>query len=202
MSIWRAIGLMAIFFPTLQACGGENGEGDAASGGAGDGTAPMPSAEPSVGTAGTAAMPTPDGPPGSSMEELAAFLQSEAYRGDGWTAQTAAPRAASSTVSPHGRVRVWRNDTLIASLEAGNGADLDAPGHETGSMVVKEFYDDADQMLGQASMLKLEGIPREWVYYCGGPDERCMDTAPYYGVDLDAPTCGFCHGGFVFTNTL
>lgn len=135
---------------------------------------------------------------GSTQEELEAFLDAQRHRGDGWAPQTDEPREASDPVSPHGRVQVWRNDTLRASQAAGNGADFDAPAHETGSMVVKEFYDDADDLLGRAAMLKLAGDARRWAYYCSGPDARCMDTAPTYGIDAEA-SCSFCHGGLVFT---
>ncbi len=138
--------------------------------------------------------------PGESEAELAAFLEAMSYREAGWTAQTAAPRERSSDVSPHGRVRVWRNDTLLASQAAGNGTDLDAPKHDTGSMVIKEFYDDADALIGAAAMLKLEGDMREWAYYCGGPDDRCMDSSPVHGIGFGV-SCSFCHGGLVFTNS-
>jgi len=137
--------------------------------------------------------------PGSSAEELAAFLDAMGYREAGWSAQTDAPRDPSSEVSPHGRVRVWRNEILVASQAAGNGTDLDAPKHDTGSMVVKEFYDDADALIGRATMLKLEGDLRQWAYYCGGPDARCMDSSPVHGIGFGV-SCSFCHGGLVFTH--
>ncbi len=129
-----------------------------------------------------------------------AYLVEERYRGEGWTAETPEPRPKSGVVSPHGRVQVWFNETLIASQRAGHG-EFQGSAHVSGSMAVKEFYDDADQRLGRAAMLKFDGPAFHFVYFCDGPQERCWvqgPTDPYYGVGSRAE-CSGCHGGLIFT---
>lgn len=135
-----------------------------------------------------------------SEAAISAFIADGAHRGDGWSADTEAPRERNSDVSPHGRVQVWLNDELVASAAAGNGA-YGGTAHDAGSMAVKELYDEADVLLGAAVMLKLEGDAYEWAYWCDGPEDRCgvttAPTDPYYGVARDAE-CSFCHGGLIF----
>jgi hypothetical protein len=109
------------------------------------------------------------------------------------------PRDAASVVSPHGKVRVWMNDTLVASWRAGNG-EFGGTAHTTGSMAVKEFYDDAGMQVGRAAMLKVMGASNAWVFYCEGTDQaRCNgETIPYYGDSTSA--CNGCHGGLIYTH--
>jgi len=194
----------------LIACSSDDGGGNGAAG-VDAGTPPTggSAAASGGGSTGVDAGSTPDAAPATdaapaanvpdeSQEAVAAFLEAESYRGDGWQSETAAPRDKANDVSPHDRVRVWHNATLRASQAAGNGIDLEAPMHDTGSMAVKEFYDATDTLIGRAAMLKLEGDMRQWVYFCGGPHERCMDSAPVYGVGFGV-SCSFCHAGLIYT---
>lgn len=137
-------------------------------------------------------------PSAVSASTLAAYVAAETYRGSGWTPSTDAPRDRTSTSSPHGWVRVWLNDEVLASAKAGNG-EFHGSAHHTGSMAVKEMY-DGDEVIGVAVMLKLAGDAAEWAYWCDGPESRCgiaPPTDPFYGLAADAE-CAFCHGGLVF----
>jgi hypothetical protein len=103
-------------------------------------------------------------------------------------------------------VRVYFNDTLLASIEAGNGQLETMVPHTTGSMSVKELYDSTDTLVGTAAELKLEGNFQRWAYYCYGPADRCAlgkgpftSAEPLYGI-AGQVDCGICHGGFVFAS--
>jgi hypothetical protein len=154
-----------------------------------------------------------EGPPlvpmiDGSRESLIALLESEDYRESPWRSQTDEPRARTSLVSPHGDVRVFANDVLLASIDKGNGvkelpdgtleSDLEGS-HDTGSVAVKEFYTDGE-LVGRAVLAKLEGGQSQAAYYCEGSAERCgtEDDPPIYGVGFNV-ACGICHGGLVFT---
>ena len=80
--------------------------------------------------------------------------------------------------------------------------------HTTGSMVVKEIFDEMDQLIAIAALLKLDGNYQQWAYYCQGPADRCGESGgeeftpenPDYGVGQDFNlACTFCHAGLVFT---
>jgi hypothetical protein len=158
-----------------------------------------------TGTAGTTGAAGTSGnglvgaaPSDGSQAAIAAYLQAETYRQSPWKSETAAPREATSTVSPHGRVRVWMNDTLVASFKAGNG-ELGGTPHLPGSMAVKEFYDASDVRLGAAAMLKLPGADA-WKLYCNSSVQaRCgiKDKLPFYADETDL-SCNGCHGGLIF----
>lgn len=176
--------------------GGSSGSGGGATGGAsgsgGDATG---------GTGGGLV----DGPADGSQQSIAAYLTAEQYKTGPWTPETAGPRDASDATSPHGRVRVYLNDTVVQSIAAGNGELTERIPHTTGSMAVKEFYDDADTLVGIAAMYKQDGGFTDWAYYCWGPQGRCgtetgtvEEDEPVYGI-ASAVGCGFCHGGVVFT---
>jgi hypothetical protein len=138
-------------------------------------------------------------PADSSEDAIAAYLQAGTYKQAPWISETAAPRAETSTTSPHDRVRVWMNDTLVASQAAGNG-EFGGAAHTAGSMAVKEFYDEADMLLGEAVMLKVPGAAMNWVFYCDSTaPERCgiEDTLPFYS-DSSNFACNGCHGGLIF----
>ena len=158
------------------------------------GTAPVAGVQAEAGT-GSAVQDVP----AADATSIGAFLAAEAYRQPPWISETDAPRAPEP-VSPHARVRVWFNATLVASFAKVNGVDLDAAPHDTNSMAVKEFYDDGETRLGWAAMLKLDGDRTQWAYYCDGPAEQCNDNEPIpvFGI-ASGPTCTFCHGGLVFT---
>ena len=108
-------------------------------------------------------------------------------------------------VSPHDQVRVFFNDTLISSQRAGNGEFQGTP-HDLGSMAVKELY-DGDTLVGHAVIYQAEGNaqPESTVYYCVGPERRCLTEGLAFSLDEPAfgrgmeIGCGGCHGGMVFT---
>jgi hypothetical protein len=169
--------------------GGGSGGGTSGTGGSGGGAS---------GSGGGASDPTV--PSMLTQAGWESWLTAMSYTQNGWVGD-AAVREASSTVSPHGRVRVWFNPTMIASIAAGNGAMIGAPPHTVNSMVVKELY-DAETLVGHAVSLKVDAGPGGggWQYYCKGPAERCYSgsdaaTALFAKGDLN---CGSCHGGLVF----
>lgn len=88
---------------------------------------------------GSAALDVPLG-----EAELSPWLAAESYAS--WTAESAV-HAATGT-SPHGMVRTFFNDTLVASFDAGNTE------HAVGSASVKELYDGAGMRTGWAVMVK------------------------------------------------
>jgi hypothetical protein len=143
-------------------------------------------------TGDTAAPPT--WPEDSSAAGIVAFLEAESWRAPPWLSETDAPRDAITQFSPHGRVQVFLNDVLVASLEEGNGGYEGTP-HRTGSMAIKRMVDADDREVGMAAMLKLDGDDQQWVYWCDAPSDRC--EGPYYGVAYGSE-CVFCHGGQVF----
>jgi hypothetical protein len=141
-------------------------------------------------------------PADNSSAGIAAFVASEAWRADPWVAETASPREELLAFSPHERVRVFLNEVLIASKQAGNGG-YEGRAHLTGSMAIKRMHGADDALLGTAVMLKLEGDDQEWVYWCDGPEDLCgarFSSTPYHAVSYDAE-CAFCHGGNIY-NTL
>lgn len=182
-------------------CGGDDGgEGSDASGTDSETTGE------SDGDTGDDTGGAPDHVPGmGTAEEIGTFVAEMRYRGDGWTAQTEAPRPESSPVSPHDDVRVWINDIAIASQAAGNGG-VDAPPHELYSAAVKEMYDGTD-LVGVAVLYRTEEgeSPDATTYWCYGPFGRCSTgdpeatpEEPIYGQGLTVG-CGSCHGGNIFS---
>ncbi len=138
---------------------------------------------------------------------LAELLASETYKLAPWVAETEAPRGEQSIVSPHGDVRVYANDVLLASLASGNGVEFEAgelvvsteaPAHDPGSIAVKELY-EGGELIGKAALFKLED-EFDAAYYCTGPADRCgtSDTPPVFGEGF-AIGCGACHAGMVYT---
>ena len=141
----------------------------------------------------------------TTAEGIAAFLANENHRGEGWQSETAEPRESSTVVSPHDQVRVFFNDALVNSQRAGNG-EFQGTAHDAGSMAVKEFY-DGDNVVGHAVIYQAENntMPESTVYYCVGPQRRCLTEGPAFSLDEPAfgrgleIGCGGCHGGLVFT---
>jgi hypothetical protein len=130
------------------------------------GTTPVNTAGTATGgtaTGGTATGGTTGTGVDSTQSGLQTFVASGAYKETPWIADVAAPRDGTST-SPHGRVRVWFNDTLKASQVAGNGMAMVA--HTTGNISVKEHYDAADMLTGHSVMVNEEGAATAWTYYC------------------------------------
>ena len=75
-----------------------------------------------------------------------------------------------------------------------------------GVMAVKEFYDDANNVVGSSVIYYPDGTLA--YYYCYGPAERCYGGSPE--TTMDAPiwgdenasevsNCRICHGGKIFT---
>jgi hypothetical protein len=104
-------------------------------------------------------------------------------------------------------VRVYVNDILLASQAAGNGGIATESGepHTTGSMAVKEMYDETDTRVGVAALFKgADGGTETWSYYCYAPEERCAPavgspTADDPIFETNYIECGACHGGNIFT---
>ncbi len=123
------------------------------------------------------------------------FIDSRAYAGPGWRAETAEPRPETTAVSPHDRVQVFQNEALIT----GRQGDWIPPD----SMAVKVMY-DGDQIVGHAFLWQLpDTVGITWL--CYGPTNRCgyLERAhpresPVFGTG-SAVVCGQCHGGLVFT---
>ena len=141
-----------------------------------------------------------------TAEAFSAFIAAEQYKGEGWQAETQAPREASSTSSPHGRVRVYLHETTIEAHSAGLGFVGGEP-LPAGSAAVKEFYDDMDEHVGTALLYKHgDGqLMDATSYWCVGPQGRCSVTSPAYAEptplfgDGNLTACGGCHVGFIFT---
>ncbi len=102
----------------------------------------------------------PAAAPGSSFVELVQRLNAREYRA--WTGDPEIRGAVKG--SPHGRVRVFFDDALVASLKAGSAV------HPVGATVVKEVYGDSDQVGIHSLMVKTgEGAGKEsWTYFEGG----------------------------------
>jgi hypothetical protein len=137
-----------------------------------------------------------------SQAGIEAFLKSDVFAG--WTWDSATPRAPGA-VSPHGRVRVAMNATLVASIAAGADGSTDAKGFAAGSMAVKEMYDDADMRIGRAFMLKRGpgNSTQNWLYYCDGTLSRCglsgSAMSPFYATGTTLSACNTCHGSYFFS---
>lgn len=199
--------MLILALPLVLACSGDDGGGgsgtdSSSSDSTSDSTTDSGSGSSSDtagtggGTGGSSNVPA-DG----SEDAIAAFLAADAYKGQGWTAETDMPRDPSDGVSPHGRVQVYLNDQVVASQAAGNDG-LNTP-HDLESMAVKELYDDADALVGKMAMFR--ALDESWYYFCYGPADRCNsgepeypEDAPMYGKDLEV-ACGTCHNGAVFT---
>ena len=144
-------------------------------------------------------------PNSNSSEDITKYIAEKKYLGDGWIAETSTPREATTSVSPHGRVRVFFNSNLLESLQVGNGT-VDGPPHSKGSMAVKELYEE-DVVVGHAVLYHADSASNvdNTTYYCVGPLNRCImgesefsKDRPAYGIGTGI-ACGVCHGGLVFT---
>jgi hypothetical protein len=185
--------------------GGSGTGGEDDTGGKGDGGQPAKDASAKdTAPPASAALPASDG-----QDDIAAFLEAESYRKAPWISETAGPRPRSMDTSPHGTVRVWLNDKLVASQKAGHDGYKDQttgmthPPLDKDSMAVKEFYDDAGMKVGVAALFKVgEGTTANTTtYYCKAPIGRCLtnqNSEEVYGRGIGV-ACGFCHGGLVYT---
>lgn len=114
----------------------------------------------------------------TSKEGLTSFSRDKGYAA--WRAEP----EIHDTRAPHGKkVRVFFNDTLAASLEAGNAE------HPVGSATAKELYDGDGRISGHAVMVKVaEGGKDSWLYFEGFTPDY---ADPFYG--RAHPTCAGCH---------
>jgi hypothetical protein len=115
----------------------------------------------------------------TTRDGLVRFSRSGDYAG--WRAEP----ERHKTAAPHGsQVRVFFNDALVQSMEAGNTV------HPKGSATVKEIYKSDGSKSGHAVTVKVvegEG-PDNWLYFEGFlPDYE----DPFYG--RAHPTCTGCH---------
>ena len=116
----------------------------------------------------------------TSEAGVIAFVKEGRYKD--WLAEP----AVHDTRAPHGdKVRVFFNDTVTASLRAGNAT------HPVGSILVKELYeDDGKTLTGHALEVKVaDGAGKDtWIFFEGfGPDYG----SNYYG--RAHATCHGCH---------
>jgi hypothetical protein len=130
--------------------------------------------------------PTGDGgpvadPPPTEADALLGWLQAGTYLD--WPAESGPHPSAG----PHfGTVRTFVDDTLFASLQAGNAE------HPVGAAAVKELYGNGDQVRGWSVMVKvaLGAGDDGWYWY-----ERYDDSV--YGDGVGDGTCTGCHGSGV-----
>lgn len=134
-------------------------------------------------------------PGGATPEAILEFIDAQGYLGPTWRAESGAPREEATSVSPHDRVHVFQNETLVQ-------APAEGP-YPPDSMAVKVIY-DGDEPVGHAVMWR---VPETvgFTYFCYGPVNRCgyaeqahPREAPVFGVGLEV-VCGQCHGGMIFT---
>jgi len=95
--------------------------------------------------------------PEATADAIKAFIMVGTFKATPWKSETDAPREPGpNSASPHGKVRVWFNDTLQTSAKAGNGSIFEnsvppkqvaGPPQVTGSMAVKELY-NGDAVVG------------------------------------------------------
>lgn len=115
----------------------------------------------------------------TSRAGLETFLQDRGYAT--WRAE---PGTRESVAAHGARVRVFFNDALVTSIEAGNQT------HPVGSATVKELYEsDGQTIRGHALDVKVtEGAgPDTWIFYEGFTNR----DEPFYG--KGHPTCQGCH---------
>ncbi len=113
-----------------------------------------------------------------TISGIAAYLNGKAHRS--WTAE---PAAHDSTLgSPHGRVRVYFNQTSLEALRSGT---VPLP---VGSMLVKELLSSDDvSVRGYTTMVKTS--PGSWTWYEGFSGS--LNAPAAYGVDVGV--CKGCH---------
>jgi hypothetical protein len=120
-------------------------------------------------------------PAGVTFDSIVARLNAGEYQG--WTGDAAIRDAVKN--SPHGRVRVFFDAALTASLRAG------AAVHPEGATVVKEVYGGGSTEVTHHSVMvkTAEGAGKDtWTYFeAPRPDYR----GGFYGVGH--PTCVGCH---------
>jgi hypothetical protein len=185
------------------AAAGSAGAGNAGTGGANGGGAAGATGDGSTGR--PAELPSSD-----SQADIGAFVESGGYKMSSWISETAIPREGTVGTQHGGKVRVWENAPLVASLKNGRDGRMGNPYPDQWSMAVKEFYDAmSGELVGAAVALKTAAGSdfSAWTYYCYGPDNRCSSGGPatkdmpVYGKGSNQPgsNCGFCHGFSIYT---
>lgn len=150
---------------------------------------------------------TLDYPTDTTQAGLEAFLASESYRSAPWIGDSAVRTTAEAW--GHGNaLRVYFNTGAVQAKTAElNGEPMASS--MVGAMAVKEFYDDAGNLVGKATSIKTaEGMSfNDVTYYCTTTDPAstlCIgsapETMPIYGAG--ASECGFCHGGTGFLSPM
>lgn len=173
---------------------GFTGCGDDTNGGTGGSTS----------TGGTTGQDDGTFPSDLSAAGITEFLSSESYKIAPWTGDAA---IRATTDSPHTRVRVFYNPTLLDGDAAGDGGLDGEPAFPAGSAAVKELYDATDTLVGRAAMFRTEtdqAVDPGWVYYCWGPAGECATGSPDLAesaatADTDDTDCSFCHGNTILT---
>ncbi len=149
-------------------------------------------------------------PSSEAQADIGAFIENGGYKNAPWISETSAPREGTFGTQHGGKVRVWENPPLVASLKGGRDGRMGNPYPDQWSMAVKEFYDNmSGEFVGAAVAFKtMAGADfGAWTYYCYGPDNRCSSYGPatkempLYGKGSSPPgnNCGFCHGFSIFT---
>jgi hypothetical protein len=113
----------------------------------------------------------------TSESGIVAFVKERRYKD--WLAEP----AVHPSSGPHGPVRVFFNDTAVASLRADNAT------HSVGSLLVKELYaSDGRELIGHALEVKVEaGAHKDtWLYFEG--------TLPGYKNNFYGRGNETCHG--------
>jgi hypothetical protein len=118
------------------------------------------------------------------------------YQGAGWVPESAAAREGDDG-SPHGRVRVFFNQTMLDSLAADNGPLGNRMPHTEGSMVVKEMYDAGTTVIGRAAILRSGGA---YILHCASSEAgTCYSSYVANEIAHGASNCA-CHtNGVIIT---
>jgi hypothetical protein len=115
----------------------------------------------------------------TSESGIVAFVKDRRYKD--WLAEP----AVHASGGPHGPVRVFFNDTSVASLRADNAV------HPVGTILVKEVYaPDGKELVAHALNVKVEAGPGKdtWLYFEGALPAYKNN---FYGRGHE--TCHGCH---------
>jgi hypothetical protein len=133
-------------------------------------------------TAGDAGSPPASGkPPPADSAALGQWLDEGAYL------DFPSESAVHPSSGPHGFVKVFLDDVLVQSLQAGSSR------HPVGAAAIKEVYDGPDGALrGWAVGIKTAdlGTKDDWYWYERVPRTRAATTS-----QNGAPVCVSCHQG-------
>jgi hypothetical protein len=125
--------------------------------------------------------PAPGKPPPADSAALGQWLEEGAYL------DFPSESAVHVSSGPHGFVKVFFNDVLVQSLEAGSSR------HPIGAAAIKEVYDGlGGTVRGWAVAIKTAdlGTKDDWYWYERVPRTRAATTS-----QNGAPVCVSCHQG-------